>query len=60
RDDVYIKKALKWLIDNQLETGLWDNSYSKIHSNTKNEKTYQVQLWISLAIGRIFKRFYRD
>ena len=57
-DDVYIKNALKWLIDNQLETGLWDNSYSKIHSNIKNEKTYQIQLWVSLAICRIFKRFY--
>ncbi len=58
KDDPYIDKALKWLIDNQLETGLWDNSYSKIHSNIKNEKTYQVQLWISLAICRIFNRFY--
>ena len=60
RDDVYIKKALKWLVDNQLETGLWNNSYSKIHSNNKNEKTYQIQLWISLVICRIFKRFYKD
>lgn len=60
RDDVYIKKALKWLIDNQLKTGLWNNSYSKIHSTIKNAKTYQTQLWISLAICRIFKRFYRD
>ena len=60
RNDTYIEKALKWLIDNQLETGLWNNSYSKIHSNIRNEKTYQIQLWVSLAICRIFKRLFRD
>ncbi len=58
KDDKDIRNALNWLINNQLESGLWDNSYSKIHKNHKNERTFEVQLWISLAICRIFKRFY--
>lgn len=58
KDDEDIKRAFEWLVDHQLETGLWKNSYSRIHSNIQNEKTFEYQLWISLAICRLYKRFF--
>lgn len=54
-DHIKISKALKWFTENQLETGLWKHSYSKIHKYIENDKTRELQLWISLAILRIFQ-----
>ena len=54
-DHPRIAKALKWFVDNQLPTGLWKHSYSKIHKYIENTKTRELQLWISLSILRIFK-----
>jgi len=57
RDHPRVAEALKWFVDNQLPTGLWKHSYSKIHKYVENAKTFELQLWISLAILRIFKTF---
>ena len=60
KDDKEIELAINWFINNQLESGLWKNSYSRIHKSTQNSKTYEVQLWISLSICRILKRYYEN
>jgi len=52
-----ITGALNWLIANQDKSGLWNLSYSKIHKTCNNPKNYEIQLWLTLAISRIFKRF---
>ncbi|MCX6013596.1 MAG: hypothetical protein NTV30_09375, partial [Chloroflexi bacterium] len=57
-EDADIKNALQWLIDHQQSNGLWKVSYSGIHKAPENKQTYEVQLWLTLAICRIFKRFY--
>ncbi|MGD9201407.1 MAG: prenyltransferase/squalene oxidase repeat-containing protein [Chitinispirillia bacterium] len=56
-DNPSIAEALKWFIDNQLPSGLWNHSYSKIHKYVENAKTRELRLWISLAILRVFKNF---
>ena len=56
--DLDVRKALDWFIANQTETGLWKISYSKIHKAPPNNKTDEVRLWISLAICRIFQRYF--
>lgn len=58
KDDADIEGALNWLIANQQKSGLWKNSYSKIHKAPESAKTFEMQLWITLAICRIMKRFY--
>ena len=54
--DKDISKAVEWFIDNQMENGLWKNTYSRIHKNISNNKTYEIQLWVTLSICRILKR----
>ena len=56
-DHPRVAEALKWFVDNQLFSGLWNHSYSKIHKYVENAKTRELQLWISLAILHIFKNF---
>ena len=53
--DEQITLALQWLKDHQTPKGLWENSYSSIHSSNLS---IDVQYWITLNICRIFKRFY--
>lgn len=57
QDHPGVAESLKWFIDNQFPTGLWKHSYSKIHKYVENSKTRELQLWISLAILRVFKTF---
>ena len=57
-DHPKILKALEWFKENQLPTGLWKHSYSRIHKYVENAKTHELQLWINLAVSRVFKRFY--
>jgi len=57
KDHPRVTEALKWFIDNQLPTGLWKHTYSKIHKYVENAKTRELQLWISLAILQMFKTF---
>lgn len=58
KEDKDVKIALKWFIDHQEEDGLWKVSYSRIHKFPDNKRTLQSRLWITLAICRIFKRFF--
>jgi membrane-anchored protein YejM (alkaline phosphatase superfamily) len=58
KDDEDVQNALNWLIENQEESGLWRLSYSEIHKAVENQRTREMQLWVSLAICRIFKRLY--
>jgi hypothetical protein len=58
KDDPDIKRALHWFIDNQEPNGLWRITYAK--RVVENEKTKERKLWVSLAICRIFKRFYEN
>ena len=58
KDDEDVEKALNWFIDHQEPDGLWKTSYSKIHKFQNNQKTFNSRLWVTLAICRIFKRFY--
>jgi hypothetical protein len=58
KEDPDIQNALQWLVDHQEESGLWKTSYSSIHKATVNKRTHEEQLWITLAICRILKRFY--
>ena len=58
KEDEDIKNALHWFIDNQQKNGLWKLSYSKIHKTSDNKKQYEMQLWITLSICRIMKRYY--
>jgi hypothetical protein len=53
-DDPQIKAALEWLKNKQEENGLWKLSLLKAKSIA------DPPLWISLAICRVFKRFYKD
>ena len=60
KDDKNVQTALDWLRDHQLKSGLWKNTYSRIHKTTVNKKALEARLWISLAICRIFKRYYEE
>jgi hypothetical protein len=57
-EDKEIKNALDWLILKQEPDALWKISYSSIHKASFNSKSEEQQLWITLAICRILKRFY--
>lgn len=57
-DDSDIRNALGWLAEHQKGDGLWDVSYSKIHRAPDNSRTQEQRLWITLAICRVFERFY--
>jgi hypothetical protein len=58
KEDPDIVNALQWLIDHQEESGLWKMSYSGIHKAPENRRTHEERMWVTLAICRIFKRFY--
>jgi hypothetical protein len=55
--DDSMNTALDWLRDHQEESGLWKVSYVKPDGNRKEtEKTQAMQLWVTLAFCRVFKR----
>jgi hypothetical protein len=59
REDEQIAQALQWFIDHQEDNGLWRVSY--VEAKEKQHQTAKgpgMQLWISLAICRIFRRLY--
>ena len=58
KEDEDVKRALQWFVDNQQKNGLWKISYSKIHKTSDNKKQHEMQLWITLNICRIFKRYF--
>jgi hypothetical protein len=57
-NDPDIKKGLDWFTDNQQADGLWQASYSAIHKAPVNSKTETRKLWVSLAVCRVFKKFF--
>ena len=59
RDDEQIAQALQWLVDHQEESGLWRVSYVQApEEQHQSKKAPAMQLWITLAICRIFRRLY--
>jgi hypothetical protein len=55
--DADIHLALTWFYDHQESDGLWKVSYSSIHKLNESERSRETQLWITLSICRILKRF---
>ncbi len=59
KDDMQIKQALDWLRDHQEESGLWRVSYARQNEKEKQTaKARDMKLWVSLAICRVFRRWY--
>jgi hypothetical protein len=54
KSEPQIAKALQWFIENQKKTGMWELKILK----GRNKDV--LQLWLALAICRIFKRFYSE
>jgi hypothetical protein len=50
-DDAYVSKGIKWLQSKQRPAGLWDLRILK-------GKDRQIDLWVCLAICRVFKRLF--
>ncbi len=56
-DDASMTAALDWLREHQEKSGLWKLSYVNPGEKRKGTtKTRAMQLWVSLAICRVFKR----
>jgi hypothetical protein len=59
REDEQIAQALQWLVDHQEPNGLWRVSYVQAPEDQhQSKKAPAMQLWITLAICRIFRRLY--
>jgi len=58
KDDQQISLALTWLVDHQEESGLWKVTYAK-EQVKESQKGNEMKLWVSLAICRVFHRFYQ-
>jgi len=58
KDDPDIQKTLDWFIEHQETNGLWRTTYGTRKKMIKKERDSEMELWISLAVCRIFKRFY--
>jgi hypothetical protein len=56
-DHPKVREGLKWLVENQLADGLWENSYKKGAKRYETESAAEGRLWVSLAIGRVLKAF---
>ena len=55
-EDPQIRNGLDWLVEHQQEDGLWRLNYNK-NEEKNTPKIMEKQLWVTLAICRIFKRF---
>ena len=58
KDDEQIMQALNWLVDHQCENGLWKVTYARDEQERDTVKAREMKYWISLAICRVFRRFY--
>ena len=58
-DDEPIRRGLQWLRDMQDQSGLWKLSHaaSKEHKS-ETAATIKTKSWVSLAICRVFQRFF--
>jgi hypothetical protein len=57
--DEQMQAALRWLADHQQPGGLWRETYSR-PPGPATARARDKQLWISLAICRVFKRLSAD
>jgi hypothetical protein len=58
-EDRQIQAALSWLIEHQEASGLWRVSYARPNEREKQSKKVQeMKHWVTLAICRVFDRFY--
>jgi len=55
--DEQIRSGLQWFVDHQLENGLWKDNYAKVADHQSLSRSDR-QLWVSLAICRIFRLQY--
>ena len=55
-----VEKALNWFIENQRDTGLWDDNYKKNAKKIDTDKAREERYWVTLAVCRMFKRFYNS
>jgi len=60
REDKDIEKALEWFVRNQKDDGLWDTSYENKNKDIRKQKEENQRKWVSLAVCRVFKRYYGD
>lgn len=49
-DEPQMEKAIEWFVSHQQSTGLWQLK------TLKNERSWDIELWLSLAICRVLKR----
>ena len=54
-EDAYMRRAVDWFVDHQLESGLWRVTYAQA-DNKDTPKARKIQWWITLAICRVLKR----
>jgi hypothetical protein len=58
KEDEDIARALQWFVVHQQQSGLWKESYSKIHKCNENKRSKATQGWITLSICRVLKRYW--
>jgi hypothetical protein len=57
RDDPDIGRAVEWLVEHQRPDGLWSTSYKAGDVEKDTPVTRERELWLTLDICRIMKRF---
>jgi len=57
KEDHDIRKALDWFIQHQEKNGLWRTTYVEDKKTTDNPRNGEAELWVSLAVCRVLKRF---
>jgi hypothetical protein len=58
-EDPRIARALGWLVEHQGKDGLWRDTYASPRARgTETAKVHGTRCWVSLAICRIFRRYY--
>ena len=57
RDDPDINRAMEWLVKHQRPDGLWSNTYKAGDTVKDTPVTRERELWLSLEICRILRRF---
>jgi len=59
KEDENVARALDWLVENQQASGLWKTSYVEKDGKVQGHAGMkQMEGWITLAICRVFKRYY--
>lgn len=57
QNDPDIRRALNWLVENQRPDGLWSTSYKEGDVEKDTPVARERELWLTLDICRILKRF---